>query len=71
LGGFKLHHQEVLFRYTNHGAGHGSGNQLERIAKWFQQRLVWMTRVPFENMKAKVKSGEEFNIEDLDNMDIL
>jgi hypothetical protein len=41
------------------------------MAKWFQRRLVWMTGIPFAEMLAKVKSGEEFNIEDLDEMDML
>jgi hypothetical protein len=42
------------------------------MAKWFQQRLVWTMGVPFLEMKVKVKSGEEFNIEDLlDKMDML
>jgi hypothetical protein len=39
------------------------------MAKWFQRRLLWMAGVPFAEMK--VKSGKDFNIEDLDNMDML
>jgi hypothetical protein len=30
-----------------------------------------MTGIPFAEMKEKVKSGEEFNIEELDEMDML
>jgi hypothetical protein len=63
--------KKYWFRCTNRGGGRGSGNRLEPMAKWFQRRLVWMTGIPFAEMQVKVKSGEDFNLEELDDMDML
>jgi hypothetical protein len=63
--------KKYWFCCTNQGGGHGFGNWLEPMAKWFQPRLVWMMGVPFAETKEKVKSGEEFNIEDLDSLEML
>ncbi len=49
----------------------GSSPRLKPMAKWFQRRLVWMTGIPFTEMQAKVKSGEDFSFQELDDMDML
>ncbi len=63
--------KKYWFRCTNQGSGRGSGNRLKPMVKWFQQRLLWMTGIPFAKRQVNVKSGEEFNLEDLDDMDML
>jgi hypothetical protein len=55
--------KKYWFQCTNRGGGRGSKNC---IARWLQRRMVWMSSLPYDEVKRKVAAGEQFDIDAID-----
>jgi hypothetical protein len=58
--------KKYWFRCTNRGGGRGSKNRLIPLARWLQRRMVWMSSLPYDEIKRKVAAGEDFDIDAID-----
>jgi hypothetical protein len=51
-----------------HQSGRWTGfkDRLIPLACWLQRRMVWMSSLPYDEIKRKVTAGEEFDINAID-----